>query len=87
MENCVIKTIIFERKNRLTEIRLATEKSITPYFLNLFKYSFLSEKLDKLTEKDFTRQPSLVEIRASQSQSLHLAIKLLEFHAFLEAAR
>lgn len=34
----------------------------------------LKRKLDKLTEKDFTRQPSLVERRASQSQSLNLPL-------------
>ena len=34
----------------------------------------LKQKLDKLTEKDFTRQPSLVERRASQSQSLNLPL-------------
>ena len=34
----------------------------------------LKQKLDKLTEKDFTRQPSLVERRASQSQSLNLPV-------------
>ncbi len=36
--------------------------------------SKLKQKLDKLTEKDFTRQPSLVERRASQSQSLNLPV-------------
>lgn len=36
--------------------------------------SLLKQKLDKLTEKDFTRQPSLVERRASQSQSLNLPL-------------
>lgn len=36
--------------------------------------SKLKQKLDKLTEKDFTRQPSLVERRASQSQSLNLSL-------------
>lgn len=36
--------------------------------------SKLNQKLDKLTEKDFTRQPSLVERRASQSQSLNLPV-------------
>ena len=36
--------------------------------------SKLKQKLDKLTEKDFTRQPPLVERRASQSQSLNLPL-------------
>ena len=36
--------------------------------------SKLKQKLDHLTEKDFTRQPSLVERRASQSQSLNLSL-------------
>ncbi|MDG4979683.1 5-methyltetrahydropteroyltriglutamate--homocysteine S-methyltransferase [Lactococcus lactis] len=36
--------------------------------------SKLKQKLDHLTEKDFTRQPSLVERRASQSQSLNLPL-------------
>ena len=36
--------------------------------------SKLKQKLDKLTEKDFTREPSLVERRVSQSQSLNLPL-------------
>ena len=36
--------------------------------------SKLKQKLDKLTEKDFTREPSLVERRVSQSQSLNLSL-------------
>ncbi|KLK96687.1 5-methyltetrahydropteroyltriglutamate--homocysteine S-methyltransferase [Lactococcus lactis subsp. lactis] len=36
--------------------------------------SKLKQKLDKLTEKDFTRQPPLVERRSSQSQSLNLPL-------------
>lgn len=58
----LIKTLLFEEECRTFENERVRENSK------------LKQKLDKLTEKDFTRQPSLVERRASQSQSLNLPV-------------